>query len=146
MDDLGVRSAVARRYPYLQGLLMVPVGLWFVVVAITTSGWWPWSDGGHGLLVAVPAGVAAALACYGVSRYYQRHFGRVVVPRQRRIREQLLTVLAMAVIVVASILGEVARLPVNLYGVACAFALVAGWRYGGSYGSITRSSRLGWSS
>lgn len=131
MDDLEVRSAVARRYPYLQGLVMVPVGLWFAVVAITTSRSWPWGGGGHGLLVAIPAGVAAALACYGVSRYYQRHFGRVVVPRQRRIREQFLTVLAMTVIVVASILGEVARLPVNLYGVAFAFAILAWWKYGG---------------
>jgi hypothetical protein len=131
MDDLEIRSAAARRYPYLQGLLMVPVGLWVVVVAITTSRWWPWSDGGHGLLVAIPAGVAAALACYGVTRYYQKHFGRVVIPKQRRTREQLLTVLAMLVTVVAPILGEVARLPVNLYGLACAFGLLAMWKYGG---------------
>ena len=131
MNDPMKRSQVARRHPYLQGLLMVPVGLWFAVVAVTTSRWWPWSGGGHGLLVVVPAGVAAALACYGITRYYETHFGRVEVPQPQRRRQLLLTVAAMAAIVAATILGEAFRAPVNLYGIAVAVSMVGLWGYGG---------------
>jgi hypothetical protein len=131
MNDSVKRSQVARRYPYLQGLLMVPVGLWFAVVAVTTSRWWPWSGGGDGLLVVVPAGVVAVLACYAITRYYESHFGRVEVPQPQRRRQLLLTVAAMATIVSATLLGEAFRAPVNLYGIAVAVSLVGLWGYAG---------------
>lgn len=131
MEDQATRSIVASRYPSLQGLLMLPIGLWVAVVGLTSSRWWPWSEGGHGLFVSVPAGVVAVLAYYGIARYYERHFGRVEVPQQRRTGQWLLAAGGGAVIVVASILGEVFRLPVNLYGVAAAMVLLATWVYGG---------------
>jgi hypothetical protein len=131
MDDRANRSIVASRYPSLQGLLMLPVGVWVAVVGLTSSRWWPWSEGGHGLFVSVPAGVVAVLAYYGIARYYERHFGRVELPQQRRTRQWLLATAGGAVIVVASVLGEVFRLPVNLYGVAAAIVLLATWGYGG---------------
>jgi len=131
MNEVDTRTTVAHRYPYLQGLLYVPIGLWLAVVAIVSSDWWPWNTGGRGLLVMVPAGVVAALACQVITRYYQRHFGRVVLPRERRVGQLLLTVAAMLAIVAATIVGELFRSPVNLYGVAVALAQLTLWAYGG---------------
>ena len=131
MKDPQERSAVATRYPYLKGLLGIPIGFSFAVVAIATYRWWPWSGGGHGLLVIGPALVAAGIAYWAIARYYQANYGRVVVAKRERISGWFLGIAGAATIVVASVLGEVFHLPVNLYGVAFVVVIVGTWRYQG---------------
>ena len=80
MDRDHLQSAAAG-YPYLRGLLSVPVGLVLILAAL---GNWevgplrnPW--------VFVAAAAAIGASALVVNRYYSEHFGRVTPsPRQQR--------------------------------------------------------------
>ena len=80
MDHAQLRSAAAG-YPYLRGLLSVPVGLLLVLAALGNWEWGPLRNS----WVFVAAAAAIAGSCLAINRYYNEHFGRVTPsPRQQR--------------------------------------------------------------
>ena len=73
---------VTINYASLQGLKMVPLGLWLWLWAAGEAGWWPWRNGWNPLLglLALPPALVLRLV---VGAYYARVFGRVRSTSQR---------------------------------------------------------------
>ena len=99
MDREHLQSAAAG-YPYLKGLLSVPLGLLLVLAAL---GNWqvgplrnPWA-----FVVAAAAIGASALA---VNRYYSEHFGRVTPSRRQQRRSAAAAAAGVAIMVGAPLL------------------------------------------
>jgi len=87
MHDLQRLRFVTERYPHLQGLRIIPLGIPFLLSAIWRDGHLDWIPGaaGHGasrwfvVLMAL-----AVLIALGVGRYYREQFGSVESARTAR--------------------------------------------------------------
>jgi len=109
MDRQNLERAAAR-YPYMQGLLFVPIGLWFMLGGLAQligDPMAPWL-----YVFGAVAGVAAYLR---IGRYYKQNYGQVTPPRSRRIRDLVATLLAVPVIIGGAILDSALNLPLNGY-------------------------------
>jgi hypothetical protein len=85
MHDLQRLRFVTERYPHLQGLRLIPLGLPFLVSAAWRDGQLAWVPGTHG----PGAGfwffglmIAALSLSVALGRYYRRRFGSVQPARQ----------------------------------------------------------------
>lgn len=129
-NDLGT---IASRYPYLQGLRLVPIGFWLAASSVVGSAWWPWKGGmpARELAVMVPVTVVALGALAWLHRYYGQTFGRVVFRRQQRVNDAWVTLAGLLVLVAAAALDWRGELSVNVYGVAVGGLSLAYWHHGG---------------
>jgi hypothetical protein len=109
-------EATAARFPYLQGLLYVPIGVWFIITGLTQLG---------SPETAWITLVAAALAVAGyfvIARYYKATYGKVTPPKSRQVRDLVATFGGVVLIIVGASLDNILDLPIS--GYAAAFALV----------------------
>lgn len=97
MDQKRLRSA-ATEYPYLRGLLAIPVGLLLIVSAL---GNWQWGPLRHDW-VFVLAVVVIALVVALINRYYTQHYGRVTPSARQRLH--FATAAGLGIMVVGSLL------------------------------------------
>ena len=117
-------SSLTVRYPYLQGLLLVPVGLW-MMLSSSVLAWWPWRSE----LLLIPAAGVAAWAYLRIKRYYDGSFGRVGLPRSAQIRDLAWTLVALAVLVIALQLDTNNHAPVSVFGFSFGAVMLVYWRY-----------------
>jgi hypothetical protein len=98
MDRKDVDTAVAENI-HLRGLFGVAGGLLAIFAALRNEEQWPFvSD-----WVFLPAVAVLALAAWGVSRYYNRRFGRSTPPRGYERRMVLALVVGVPAVIVGSL-------------------------------------------
>ncbi|MCC6189516.1 MAG: hypothetical protein IT318_10795 [Anaerolineales bacterium] len=125
MYDLQRVRFVTGQFYYLQGLRIVPIGLYLVLLA---TGWL----GRQGDCTLQLPALLLALALYFVAgRYYERRFGRVQRQSQRA-AEALLVLVALIVFLAANAIDAVGQLPVSLTGLGMASFLFAVYAVHGS--------------
>jgi len=117
-------QSVTARYPYLQGLLLVPIGLW-IMLSSSLPSWWPWRNE----LLLWPAFVLAAWAYLRINRSYQNSFGRVVISRSQRLRDGAWAVAALLVLAGALFLDTRYEFPVSTFGATFAALMLVYWKY-----------------
>jgi hypothetical protein len=81
VDRRRLQSAAAD-YPYLRGLLAIPLGVLFVVSAL---GNWQWGPLRHGS-VFVGAVLMIGLLCALINRHYNEHYGRVTPSARQQLK------------------------------------------------------------
>ena len=123
---------VTANYRCMQGLRMVPFGLYLVLSALTKTVWWP--DGPF-LREPVPevVGIVLALiAAQRIARYYARTYGDVQsLPRTV---PWIVGYGAAGGVVVAGLLADAyLGLPVSGFALAIAALMVVYWRVTGSF-------------
>jgi predicted esterase len=123
IDDTKLRSLTAR-YPYLQGLLFLPIGLW-MMLSSSVRAWWPWRSE----LLLIPAAVVAAWAYLRIKRYYDHSFGRVGPLRSAQMRDLAWTVVALALLAIALQLDTNNRAPASLFGFSFGAVMLVYWHY-----------------
>lgn len=138
MYDLERLRFVTERYPHLQGLRLVPLGVVFLLSAA-------WRDGqlqrmsdvaGHAAGFWFMGLLIAALTISSVlGRYYQRHFG--TVQPQHRAKDPLLFILFVALFAAAVWVQDNLRshlsLPLVVIGTLLAYLGLAGGQRRGHY-------------
>ena len=80
MDQLQRVHFVVKRYPHLQGLRLLPIGLVFVASGLWQAGyfrWWPGAADAAGQWWFAGAFVVALVAAVALGRYYRARFGSV---------------------------------------------------------------------
>jgi predicted esterase len=117
-------SSLTARYPYLQGLLFVPIGLW-LMLSSSVRAWWPWRTE----LLLIPAALVAAWAYLRIKRYYDESFGRVGPPRSAQIRDLAWTLVALALLAIALQVDTNNRVPVSLFGFSFGAVMLVYWRF-----------------
>lgn len=118
--ERGILESTAANYPYLRGLLMVPIGMWFILTGAAQLLWesaLPWVVGG--------AGLAATVAYLRIIRYYRDHYGKVTPPRSRQVKDALATVIGIVVLIATTTADTSLDLPINAY--VASFALIMGF-------------------
>ncbi len=113
------RAAVS--HAQLRGLLLIPVGALFLLAALANRDAAPaW---------ALAAGVlVTALVWLGINRYYGRRFGHVRVSPRQQARDTLAVLLAVAIVIGASV--ALRDLPVNAIAISFAVAVGIGYAFG----------------
>lgn len=125
MYDLPRVRFVTGQFCSLQGLRIVPIGLYLVLFA---AGWL----GRQGDCTLQLPAILLALALYlAAGRYYERRFGRVQRASQRAV-EALIVVVALIAFVAAGALNAAGQLPVSMTGLAMAAFLFAVYAAHGS--------------
>lgn len=124
---------VTTNYTSLQGLKMLPLGLWLCLEAIASFGWWPRYAHGRPLSSLLTLCAAGALWLL-VGLYYTRSFGRVK-PKPQRLRQLLQTgiiviVISLPWLFIAGFLDGALQSRVSILGLAVAILLALGWIVG----------------
>ena len=129
MQDLKRVRYVTANYASLQGLKMVPLGLWLWLGAAGGFGWWPWYKRWRpvsGLLALCVACVLWLL----VGFYYTRTFGRVQPTPQRTRHMLLIGVMVLVVgcpwLLISGFIDAAMQPPVSVLGLTVA-VLLALW-------------------
>ena len=118
MEDLKRIEQITRNYEALQGLKILPLGLYFLILAL---GWL----GEQGDCTFTLPALIGALILYGlIGKYYQRRFGQVK-PLQRNLgKEILVLIVAFVVFWLASYFDYSLNLSINLVGLTIAAGLI----------------------
>jgi len=112
---------ITRNFDALQGLKMVPFGLYFLAMG---AGWL----GEQGdLSLSLPAFLLALLAYWLLGRYYARNFGRVEPEKGQVVFNFLLPLMILLLLWVASFVDYAMRLTVSFFGLTLALVLFAWW-------------------
>jgi hypothetical protein len=111
-------ARITRGYPYMQGLKVVPVGLFLLGVTFVGSTWWPWSGKvaklvSLGLVLAFTGGLTRWAGVY-----YRRRFGQVAPTREQLRRDALGTGLAALAVIAGLALDHFLEPPVSIFGIA----------------------------
>lgn len=123
IDQTRLRS-VTQKYPYLQGLLFVPIGLW-IMLSSSLPTWWPWRNE----LLLWPATALAVVAYLGIKRYYEQNFGRVVISRSQSLRDGVWTLASVVALGAGLLIDSRLDFPVNAFGAAFALVMLVYWKY-----------------
>jgi hypothetical protein len=120
MDRHQLETAAVRA-TYLRGLTSVPLGLLFLLTGLGNLGWAPATKP----LVYLACIAVLAVAWAGISRYYDVHYGRIRLQKQRQLR----LTLACAVCFGAALIGGSALdfrldLSVSVFAVAFGVAML----------------------
>ena len=107
----------ASEFPYLQGLLSVPIGLFFLAVGVGQLVWDP-----VGPWLFLGGAVFTAALYVPISRYYANHYGRITPAQSNRIKDAVMTLVGIVVILGGAIVDEKLDLPIS--GYAAGFAIV----------------------
>lgn len=128
MNDLARIRFVAGQFYYLQGLRLVPFGLWTVAFA---AGWF----GRQGdCTFSLPTLILVIILYKLVGVYYDRHFGRVERSLADRRLDWISLAVAIPAIWLAVWIDATGRLPISLLALALAgFLLVVHLRSPGGY-------------
>jgi len=124
MDRASLESA-AVEYSHLRGLLGVPLSLVFVLAAAGNTRWGPFGN----TIVFLAALVSIGAGWLLVSRFYDRHYGRVTLSRRQQTRAVVATAAVVPIVFVGSLLarseaGWSLDLPVNPIPAAFAVAML----------------------
>lgn len=122
MTDRSRLEALVTRFPHLQGLLLVPIGLW-VALNSSLSLWWPWRDE----LLAVPAAAVAAAAYLFTRSFYRRAFGRMSPATSHHTAVTIWTALFMVAGIAAMEVDARALVPISVTAIVFAFGFTAYW-------------------
>jgi hypothetical protein len=124
VQDLKRVQFVTANYASLQGLKMVPLGLWLCLGAARSFGWMPWYTPIASLLALCVAGGLWLL----VGRWYARDFGRVR-PTAQRARQVLWTGILVVLVsfpwlLILSFVDAALEPPLSTVGLAAAALLL----------------------
>jgi hypothetical protein len=116
MNALEKNRFLTRYYSSLQGLIMIPIGIWLLLLALTRQ--LGWSRPGD-CTFSLPALLLSILGAYFLWRYYQRRFGEVKAGGKLAPKTGLFTIVSLilyfAFMVLLSIDQEYTRnFPVSL--------------------------------
>ncbi|MGQ0680241.1 MAG: hypothetical protein ACT4OM_11430 [Actinomycetota bacterium] len=107
-------ATAATRYPNLQGLKSVPIGVMFMLAGTGNLVW----ERSHWIF---PAGLLLCVPAYlRIGRYYSSSFGRVTFSRNRMIKDLALTLALVAVMAGTYAVDQIWDLPIS--GFAAGFA------------------------
>lgn len=121
MDNPTRVRYITRNFDALQGLKMVPFGLYFLAMG---AGWL----GKQGdLSLSLPAFVLTLLVYWLTGRYYTRNFGRVNSERSNLVNNFLLPLAVILILWVAAAIDYSMRLPVSVFGLTLAIILFFWW-------------------
>lgn len=121
MDNPTHVRYITRNFDALQGLKMVPFGLFFLAMG---AGWL----GEQGdLSLSLPAFVLTLLVSWLISRYYTRIIGRVNSERSNLVNNFLLPLAVILILWVAAAIDYSMRLPVSVFGLTLAIILFFWW-------------------
>jgi phosphatidylglycerophosphate synthase len=95
-------ESAATSYPYLRGLLSIPLGMLIIVAAL---GNWQWGPLRHSW-VFVACIVAAGVTALAIFRYYDEHYGRVTPSSRQRARATVASVVGVALLVAMGFLAR----------------------------------------
>jgi hypothetical protein len=138
MHDLKRLRFVTERYPHLQGLRLVPLGIPFLLSALWRNGQLPSVPGtaGHGAgYWFVGLIVIALVASSLVGRYYSRHFGSV---EPERAKSDLLAAVGFLAIFFAAVwtqdqLASGPSIPALVIAIALGYVGVSGGGFRAHY-------------
>jgi hypothetical protein len=124
-------ARITRGFPYLQGLKVVPVGLFLLGVTAVGSTWWPWSSRvgklvSLGLVLATTGGLTRWAGVY-----YRRRFGQVAPTREQLRRDALGTGLAALAVIAGVVIDYSLEPPVSIFGIALGGFLLWYWSWSG---------------
>lgn len=118
MDDLKRIQQITQYYPELQGLRTLPLGLFFLVIALQWLNLLPWLGLQGNLSLTLPLLILVIGLWFWIGRYYERHFGRVEALPKRGM-EIALPLLLIGVIILENVLYRLHLAPpVSLIGLA----------------------------
>lgn len=121
MDNPTRVRYITRNFDALQGLKMVPFGLFFLAMG---AGWL----GEQGdLSLSLPAFVLTLLASWLIGRYYARNLGRVNSERSNLANNFLLPLAVVLILWIAAAVDYWMRLPVSIFGLTLAIVLLGWW-------------------
>ena len=121
MDNPTRVRYITRNFDALQGLKMVPFGLYFLAMG---AGWL----GKQGdLSLSLPAFVLTLLVYWLTGRYYTRNFGRVNSERSNLVNNFFLPLAVILILWVAAAVDYSMRLPVSAFGLTLAIILLIWW-------------------
>ena len=114
MQDLKRVRFVTENYHNLQGLKMVPLGLWFVAAGAGDAGWWPWFfKTGRPVSHLLGLGLAWFLS-WLIGRYYKYNYGQVQPSPQTQRKGRLVTIVGLPALLIALAVDWSMKLPVSL--------------------------------
>lgn len=120
MDNPTRIRYTTRNFESLQGLKMVPFGLFFMVMG---AGWL--GEQGN-LSLSLPAFLLTILAYWLIGRYYDRNYGRVNSERTS-LANKILFPLVVLGLWFTTALDYWLRLPVSIFGLTLAVVLFGWW-------------------
>jgi MFS family permease len=113
--DLEQIRYVTQNYSNLQGLRLIPLGLWLLIVGLVT------------IEFAIPLLLAAWVLTWLIGVYYNRSFGKVRSLTSPSWKSYLVGLLALAALIAAAVADRYLKLPVNLLGLTMATGLFLTW-------------------
>lgn len=118
-------TRAAANYSYLRGLIAVPAGAIFIASALANAEIGPFAQAWVFPVVAIAAG----LACWRISRWYDAHYGRLSPSTAQLVRGGVAAAIAVTVLFGSSLLLRSAAswsldLPVNAIAVGVGLAML----------------------
>lgn len=113
--DLQQIRYVTQNYSNLQGLRLIPLGLWLLIVGLVT------------IEFAIPLLLAAVVLTWLIGIYYKRQFGQVHSMTSPTWKSYLLGLLVLAVLIAVAVMDWYLELPVSLLGLTMAIGLFLVW-------------------
>jgi hypothetical protein len=113
--DLQQIRYVTQNYNNLQGLRLLPIGLWLLIEGLFTAE------------CAIPTLLIALVLTWLIGVYYKRQFGQVHAMNSPSWKSCLIAVLVLAALAAATAADYYLGLPVNLLGLTMAFGLFWVW-------------------
>ncbi len=121
MDNLYRIRYVTKNFGALQGLKMVPFGLFFLAMGVG------WLGEQGDLSLSLPAFALTLLAYWLIGRYYTRSFGLVNSGRENFVKDFLLPLTLVLVLWLAAAVDYWVRLPVSIFGLTLAAVILVWW-------------------